>query len=36
MWISLFSIAAALAVALSVAAIVVDSQSEPRGRRARL
>lgn len=36
MWISLFGIAAAIAVALSVAAVVVESRNEPHGRRARL
>jgi len=36
MWISLFSIAAAIAVALSVAAVVVEARNEPHRRRARL
>lgn len=36
MWISLFSVVAAIAVALSVAAIVVESYNESHGKRARL
>jgi len=36
MWISLFSIVAAIAVALSVAAIVVESYNDAHGKRARL